>query len=150
MTEQKQSTSERAPATTHPLIGIAAVLLGGLLSTLNGRLLSVALPSLRGALHLSVDEGVWIPTSYNMAIMFLCVYFGVPRTPLPRTQGPGPSWRGLLYWSFGLALIYGALDQGERVRWFGSSTFVAMLTTGLFLVLISILRRRRKRPGITM
>jgi hypothetical protein len=74
MTEQKQSTSERAPATTHPLIGITAVLLGGLLSTLNGRLLSVALPSLRGALHLSVDEGVWIPTSYNMAVMFIGVF----------------------------------------------------------------------------
>src|SRR5947209_6903465 len=60
-------------------MGILAVLLGGLLSTLNGRLLSVALPDLRGALGLSVDEGAWIPTAYNMAIMFIgafSVYLG--------------------------------------------------------------------------
>ncbi len=240
-------------------LGIFAVLLGGLLSTLNGRLLSVALPDLRGALNLSVDEGAWIPTSYSMAIMFIgafsvylgglfgprrillfcsagyavasllipfaagyrallvleviagltsgtfypltlsfvltnlplriahiglaaysmailfsvniassltawdtgtlswrwifwtaaclapmmfaCVYFGIPRTPLPKAQGPRPSWRGLLYWSFGLALIYGALDEGERVHWFDSPNFSALLITGLFLIVISILRR---------
>lgn len=241
--------------------GILAVLLGGLLSTLNGRLLSVALPDLRGALGLSVDEGAWISTAYNMAIMFigvfsvylgailgarrvllacsamyvvvsllmplassygalitlqvlagltsgtfypltlsfiltslptrfmavglatysitilfsaniasslsawytgvlswkwvfwnaawigpvmfLCVYFGVPRTPLPKLQKPGPSWRGLLYWSFGLALIYGALDEGERVKWFDSPSFAALLISGLFLVVMCVLRRRQ-------
>jgi DHA2 family multidrug resistance protein len=246
---------------TFVTVGIVAVLLGGLLSTLNGRLLSVALPDLRGALHLSVDEGAWIPTSYNMAIMFIgvfsvyvgallgsrrvllfcsaayavasllmplaagyrsllvlqviagltsgtfypltlsfillnlplrlahiglaaysmailfsaniassltawytdalswrwvfwtaaciapimfaCVYFGIPRTPLPKAQSVKPSWRGLLYWSFGLALIFGAIDQGERVHWFDSPTFSALLITGLFLIVISIVRRNQ-------
>lgn len=76
--------------------------------------------------------------------MFLCVRFGLPHTPLPK---PNPkmhvSWRGLLYWSFGLALIFGALDIGERVRWFDSPTFAALLIAGLFLVAITILRRHQ-------
>jgi DHA2 family multidrug resistance protein len=256
-----QLPSVAPPKPTFLGIGIFAVLLGGLLSTLNGRLLSVALPDLRGALHLSVDEGAWIPTSYNMAIMFIgvfsvylgallgprrvllfcsagyavasflmplsagyrgllflqviagltsgtfypltlsfillnlplrlahiglatysmailfsaniassltawysdalswrwvfwtaaciapimfaCVYFGIPRTPLPKAQGVRPNWRGLLYWSFGLALIFGAIDQGERVHWFDSPTFSALLITGLFLIVISIVRRNQ-------
>src|SRR5580704_18872377 len=56
------------------VIGILAVLLGGGLSTLNGRLLTVALPDLRGVLGLSVDQAAWIPTAYNMAIMFIGVF----------------------------------------------------------------------------
>jgi DHA2 family multidrug resistance protein len=242
-------------------VGIAAVLLGGLLSTLNGRLLGVGLPDFRGALSLSVEQAAWISTAYNMAVMFigvfsvylgailgvrrvllacsliyalasllmplaagygallvlevtaglssgtfypltlsfiltslpprlmpvglatysitilfaanvaaslsawytdvlswrwifwnaswiapvmfLCVYFGVPRTPLPERKTAGPSWRGLLYWSFGLALIYGALDEGERVRWFDSPSYAALLCSGLFLVLVSIVRRKQ-------
>ena len=261
MPEQTPQPQLRKATPIYLPIGILAVLLGGLLSTLNGRLLSVALPDLRGALGLSVDQGAWIPTAYNMAIMFigvfsvylgallgtrrvllaasavyvlasflmpfasgyrgllvlqviaglssgtfypltlsfiltnlparlipiglatysitilfsvniassltawytdvfswrwvfwnaswmgpimfLCVYFGVPRTPLRSTEKPGPSWRGLLYWSFGLALIYGALDQGERVKWFDSPDFAAMLISGFFLVVMSILRRKQ-------
>jgi DHA2 family multidrug resistance protein len=66
--------SEETPSPLFLLTGVLAVLLGGLLSTLDGRLLSVVLPDLRGALHLSVDEAAWIPTSYNMAIMFIGVF----------------------------------------------------------------------------
>jgi DHA2 family multidrug resistance protein len=251
----------KTPSPIYLPVGVAAVLLGGMLSTLNGRLLTVGLPDLRGALHLSVAEGAWIATSYNMAIMFIgafsvyvgalfgarrvllfssaayaiasflmplasnypslivlqvvagltsgtfypltlsfillnlptrvahiglavysitilfsaniassltawytgalswrwlfwnaswiaplmfvCIYFGIPRSPLRKAQKGGPSWRGLLYWSFGLALIYGALDEGERVHWFDSATYAALLITGLFLVLVAILRRRQ-------
>ena len=65
-------------------------------------------------------------------IMFLCVYFGIPRTPLPSVKKPGSSWRGLLYWSFGLALIYGALDEGERVKWFDSPALLQCSSAGSF------------------
>ena len=41
------------------------------LATLNGRMISVALPDLRGALGFGVDEASWIPTAYNMALMFI-------------------------------------------------------------------------------
>src|SRR5271167_4616954 len=74
MATQTLALPVKAPAPIYLPIRILAVLLGGLLSPLNGRLLSVALPDLRGALRLSVDQGAWIPTAYNMAIMFIGVF----------------------------------------------------------------------------
>jgi DHA2 family multidrug resistance protein len=40
-------------------------------------------------------------------------------------------------------MIYGALDMGERVRWFDSPAFAATTFTGVFLILASIVRRRQ-------
>ena len=243
----------------NPYIGTLGVFLGAGIGTLFGRLLSVGLPDLRGALGLGVDEAAWIPTAYNMALMFmgpfsvfiggllgvrrvllcttpifivasvllpfspnltvmlvlqviagissgtfypltmtyalrslplrytiysigvysmdilpatslavpleawftehlswrwifwvgallttlmmLCIYRAIPHPP-PRT-GPKPaiSWRGFLYFSLGMSLIYGALDQGERLDWLGSGVIVAMLVTGGFLIIAAIIRR---------
>src|ERR1700723_4144761 len=47
-------------------------------------------------------------------LMMVCVFFGIPRRSV---SGPVPSWRGFAYFSLGLAVVYGALDQGERVYW---------------------------------
>src|SRR5215813_5432692 len=52
-------------------VGTVGVFLGAGVATLNGRLISVGLPDLRGALGLGVDEASWIPTAYNMAMMFI-------------------------------------------------------------------------------
>src|SRR5215467_5582095 len=52
-------------------VGTFGVFLGAGLATLNGRMISVALPDLRGALGLGVDEASWISTAYNMALMFI-------------------------------------------------------------------------------
>src|SRR5215813_9106589 len=52
-------------------VGTLGVFLGAGIVTLNGRLMSVALPVLRGALGFGVDEATWILTSYNMALMFI-------------------------------------------------------------------------------
>src|SRR5262245_58829249 len=60
-------------------VGTFGVFLGAGLATLNGRLISVGLPDLRGALGLGFDEASWIPTAYNMALMFIgpfSVYLG--------------------------------------------------------------------------
>src|SRR5229473_6824880 len=60
-------------------VGTVGVFLGAGIATLNGRLISVGLPDLRGALGLGVDEASWIPTAYNMALMFMgpfSVYLG--------------------------------------------------------------------------
>jgi MFS transporter, DHA2 family, multidrug resistance protein len=71
-------------------------------------------------------------------VMFLCVYFGIPqRTP----AGPVPSWRGFAYFSASLALIYGALDQGERLDWLNSGVIVAMLAGGVLLGIAACIRR---------
>src|SRR5215469_14245687 len=48
-------------------------------ATGTGRLLSVGLADLRGALHLGVDAASWLTTSYNAAMMFIgpfSVYLG--------------------------------------------------------------------------
>src|SRR5580700_8044337 len=65
--------------TTHPLLGVAGVLLGALIATCTGRLMSVGLADIRGALHLGVDEASWINTTFNAAMMFIgpfSVYLG--------------------------------------------------------------------------
>src|SRR3984957_10825860 len=71
-------------------------------------------------------------------LMMICVYFGIPRRPVVE---PRPSWRGFTYFSLGLALIYGALDQGERLYWWHSGVIVAMLVAGLFLLVAAWVRR---------
>ena len=71
-------------------------------------------------------------------VMILCIYFGIPRRPPIR---PAPSWRGFAYFSASLALVYGALDQAERLDWLNSGIIVGMLTSGAFLFIATCLRR---------
>ena len=253
-----------SPQRFRPIFGIAAVLLGALLATLFGRLLSVGLADLRGALRLDADSASWIGTTYNMGTMFigpfsvylggllgprrvllacatiftllcivmpfaghfpvfLCllglagltagsfypltlsfvlrnlpqnylhfgiaayaadivvtthsahwyegwlmstlswhwifwttalltpvmivlVLFGIPPKPIPKPSPgqPAPSWRGFLYASLGAALLYAALDQGQRLDWWRSGTFVALVVSGSFLVLAAVVRHFSK------
>src|SRR6476619_908176 len=243
----------------NPYVGTVGVFFGAGIVTLNGRLISVGLPDLRGALGLGIDEASWIPTSYNMALMFmgpfsvylggllgprrvllfsatifilcsillpfspnlqtmlclqvisgfasgtfyplttsyalralpmrfviyaigiysmdivgatsigtsleawyvehlschwifwqsvfltplmmLCIYLSIPN-PSPR-PGPKPvlSWRGFLYASLALSLIYAALDQGERLNWLHSGVIVGLLVTAGFLLAVTVIRR---------
>jgi DHA2 family multidrug resistance protein len=257
--------SNQSQQATNPYLGILGVFLGAGIATLNGRLLSVGLPDLRGAVGFGFDEASWLPTALNMAMMFsgvfvvflsaslgprrillvtaavftltsallplasnyrsmlallviaglssgtfysltmtfvlttlprrliifgiaayasdivfvsniasaiegwyvehfswhwifwtaalltplmmLCVYWGIPRKP-PSTE-PRPSWRGFAYFSFGASLLYGVLDQGERLDWLGSGTIVAMLVAGVFL-LAAALVRRLSQPNPTL
>lgn len=89
-----------------------------------------------------IDHLSWHWLFWNSAIatagMMVCVYFGIPRGPLP---GQRPSWRGFTYMSLGLALIYGALDQGERLDWLNSGTVGAMLCAGALLLMAAVCRR---------
>lgn len=256
-----QSRFERVigSLTQNPYVGTIGVYLGAGIVTLNGRLISVGLPDLRGAMGLGIDDASWIPTSYNMALMFmgpfsvylggllgprrvllysatifilcsillplspnlqtmlclqvisglasgtfypltlsyalralpmryviyaigiysmdivgatsigtsleawyvehlswhwifwqsvvltplmmLCIYLAISNPP-PR-PGPKPSlsWRGFLYASLALSLIYGALDQGERLNWLHSGVIVGLLVTAGFLLLVTVIRR---------
>lgn len=52
-------------------IGTLGVFLAAGIATLNGRVISVGLPDLRGAMGFGFDEASWIPTAYNMALMFI-------------------------------------------------------------------------------
>ena len=72
-----------APAAcTHPLVGIAAVLLGSVISTLFGRVTSFGLADIRGAVDAGFDEGAWIPTAATVAQMFV---------------GPPAAWLGAAF-----------------------------------------------------
>jgi MFS transporter, DHA2 family, multidrug resistance protein len=65
--------------TTRPIVGIFGVLLGALIATCTGRLISVGLADLRGNLHLGIDEASWLGTAFNAALMFIgpfSVYLG--------------------------------------------------------------------------
>jgi MFS transporter, DHA2 family, multidrug resistance protein len=258
------SPKTESPCRYRPSLGILAVLMGASLATLFGRLLSVGLPDLRGALRLDADSASWIGTTYNMGMMFigpfsvylggllgprrvllagatiftiLCIgmpfsghlstllfllglaglaagtfypltlsfvlrnlpqsylhlgiaayaadivitthtahsyegwlmialswhwifwttalltpvmialiIFGIPPQPIPRPKPgqPAPSWRAFLYFSLGAALLYGALDQGERLDWWRSGTFVALVVSGSFLLLAAAVRHFSK------
>src|SRR5215469_6711019 len=72
--------------------------------------------------HLSWHWTFWIAALFS-PVMMVCVYYGIPRRP---SAGPKPSWQGFVYFSLSLALLYGALDQGERLDWFNSGIIVAM------------------------
>jgi MFS transporter, DHA2 family, multidrug resistance protein len=78
-------------------------------------------------------------------VMMVLVYFGIPWQPLPTFKDgqPEPSWRGFFYVSLGLALLYIALAQGQRLNWMNSATIIALVVTGLFLVLASIVHHLR-------
>ena len=248
-----------SPLENNVYVGTFGVFLGAGIATLNGRMISVGLPDLRGAMGFGFDEASWITTSYNMALMFigpfsvflgamlgarrvllysgaiftlcsillpfspslrvmlclqvisglssgtfypltlayaltalpvryvifaigvyamdiigatsvgtplvawytehlswrlifwqgalltplmmLCVYLALPYPP--KRQGPKPalSWRGFLYGSLGLSLIYGALDQGERLDWLNSGVIVGLLASAGFLLAMAIIRR---------
>jgi len=72
---------------TRPLIGVIAVLLGAVISTLAGRLTTFGLADVRGAVHAGFDEGAWIPTAFTVGQMMI---------------GPASVWLGL---AFGLRRV---------------------------------------------
>ena len=268
MSDPAPNTSQSAPVpsaaiTTHPILGIFGVLLGAMIATCTGRLISVGLLDIRGALHLGVDEASWIGTSFNAALMFIgpfsvylggllgprrvllfcaaifglisillpfapnlqvmlvllvvagltsgtfypltlsfvlrnlpmkyvllgiamyamdivfttnvatsleafyienlswrwifwnsavltpvmmvLIYFGIPAVPLPQPKEgqPRPNWRGFLYASLGFSLLYIALDQGQRLDWMNSGIIVALVASGTFLLVVTLIRRLR-------
>jgi MFS family permease len=68
-----------APPMTIPWLGLAAVLMGAFISTLNGRLSTFGLADIRGAVGAGFDEGAWITTAQTVAQMFvtlLAVWMG--------------------------------------------------------------------------
>jgi MFS transporter, DHA2 family, multidrug resistance protein len=109
-------------------------------------------PSLYGFYrdHLSWTWMFW--TSALIApVMTACVYYGIPAAAGPRPAGRKPSCVGFLYVSVGLALLYAALDQGQRLDWWRSGLFTALFTTGAFFLLCAVVRRlRRPNPLVDL
>ena len=76
-------------------------------------------------------------------VMMICIYFGIPAVPARKKSGPVPSFVGFLYLSAGLALIFAALQQGQRLDWFRSGVFNACFWSGCFFLICALIRRLR-------
>ena len=50
---------------------------------------------------------------------------------------------GFFYLSVSFALLFAAVDQGERLDWWRSGTFTALFASGILLLLFSLVRRLR-------
>src|SRR6202795_4490506 len=62
-----------------PLLGILGVVMGAGIVTLTGRMLTLGTADLKGSLGIGFDEGTWIGSAYNIALMFIgpfTVYVG--------------------------------------------------------------------------
>src|SRR5271170_937304 len=79
-------------------------------------------------------------------IMLACIYYGIPAPP-PAVPGAKkatpPSFVGFLYASAGFALLFAALDQGQRLDWWRSGLFNALFFSSLIFLLASLIRRLR-------
>src|SRR5215472_17049253 len=250
-TQLARGTAGAVPAdlSKSPLLGILGVIMGAGIVTLTGRMLTLGLADLKGHVGIGFDDGAWISSAYNVALMFIgpftvylgaligprrilmvaaavftvvcaflpfihgytllivglvlaglssgtfypltltfalrniplrylpftialyatfvdgavniapslygwyrdhlswewmvCIYLGIPAMPPRMKSGPVPSFVGFLYLSAGLALIFVALQQGQRLDWFRSGVFNACFWSGCFFLLCSLIRRLR-------
>ncbi len=92
--------------------------------------------------HLSWHWMFW-NSAMITPLMMLCIYYGIPPSPPRKKSSAAPSFAGFLYASAGLAMLYAAIDQGERLDWWRSAVFVALFAGGSFLLLCSLVRRLR-------
>jgi DHA2 family multidrug resistance protein len=74
-------------------------------------------------------------------IMTLCLRFGI--TPRPITVRPPRDVFGLLAGGSGLALVYAALDQGNRLDWLGSGLIWGLLVAGVLIIVSFLIHEAR-------
>ena len=73
--------------------------------------------------------------------MIVCLVKALPYRPMP-AKVRLPDLFGAVMMSLGLALIYAALDQGNRLDWLSSGTIIGLLMAGGILVAASLLHLR--------
>ncbi len=106
MTVTPASTATPATERYHPLLGVAAVVIGAFISTINTRVTTVGLADIRGGLSLGFDEGSWLSTVFGAAQMVVCLsaaWFSI-------VLGP----RRILLWSSSIFLITSILPPLTR------------------------------------
>jgi len=92
--------------------------------------------------HLSFHWMFW-NSAILTPLMVFCIYYGVPAPPPRKTAGAPPSFAGFLYASAGFALLFAALDQGQRLDWWHSGLFNALFFSAMIFLLSSLVRRLR-------
>jgi DHA2 family multidrug resistance protein len=101
-------------------------------------------PSLYGFYrdHLSYRWMFW-GCALITPVMVACIYYGIPPAPARKKTGPPPSFVGFLYGSAGFAMLFAALDQGQRLDWWNSGVFNALFFGGAIFLVSSLVRRLR-------
>src|SRR4029077_4848450 len=66
-----RAAQARPIITARPLLGVLAVLLGSIISTLDSRITNFGLADVRGAVHAGFDEGAWITTAFTVGQMMI-------------------------------------------------------------------------------
>jgi DHA2 family multidrug resistance protein len=92
--------------------------------------------------HLSWQWMFW-NSAILTPLMMLCIYYGIPTTPPARKSSTAPSFAGFLYASAGFAMLFAAIDQGERLDWWHSGEFTALFVGGSLFLLCGLVRRLR-------
>lgn len=92
--------------------------------------------------HLSIHWIFW-NSALITPVMIACIYYGIPAAPARKKTGPAPSFVGFLYASVGFAMLFAALDQGQRLDWWHSGLFNALFFGSAIFLLSSLVRRLR-------
>jgi MFS transporter, DHA2 family, multidrug resistance protein len=77
-----QAAQPRPKISARPYIGVLAVLLGAVISTLDSRITTFGLADVRGAVYAGFDEGAWITTAFTVGQMMV---------------GPVSAWLGAVF-----------------------------------------------------
>src|SRR5262244_2833091 len=83
--------------------------------------------------HLSYSWMFW-NSAIITPVMIACIFYGIPASPPRKNTGQPPSFAGFLYGSAGLAMLFAAIDQGQRLDWWRSRLFNALVVGGLFFL----------------
>jgi MFS transporter, DHA2 family, multidrug resistance protein len=91
--------------------------------------------------HLSFHWMFW-NSAWLTPLMILCIFYGIPAEPsVKQRTGHVPSFAGFLYASAGFALLFAALDQGQRLDWWRSGLFNALFFSAVIFLLASLIQR---------
>lgn len=124
------------PATAPlPWLGIVAVLLGAVATTLTSRLTSIGLADVRGAVSAGFDEGAWISTAFSAAQMFigpLAIFLGRAFSPR-RVLMVGSVVYGLSEFLIPFAPDLRSLIVLQVVAGLGSGTFIPLTASFILL-----------------
>jgi MFS transporter, DHA2 family, multidrug resistance protein len=108
-----------------PLLGILGVIMGAGIVTLTGRMVTLGLADLKGHVGISYDDGAWIGSAFNVALMFIgpfTVYLG-------GLMGPR---RILLFAATAFTLICAFLPLVHNYSLLITALVLAGLTSGTF------------------
>jgi MFS transporter, DHA2 family, multidrug resistance protein len=84
----------------------------------------------------------WIDWQYcaMLPLMFVCVWFGIPRERMNTALLQNLDWPGLAYAAIGFSLLYAGLDQGNRLDWSGSGLVNGLLLSGGLMTVAFVAR----------